>query len=540
MATKNNSRPMSNLRKKAWLEAQSEKLVHRTFKNLEDNFKHIEDDYKDVYNELIANITKAVEQHLINGEITSPMLLQNKFVQIVQKSVSQLTALDSTHDEYLRKLLENYHMTITEYQIGLIKLARDEGILFKDMELNETALHVALQIPYKDYDFVTGLNKGTFKVQDRLNKLLVNKTLTGTSVVKLIPQIEEAFNVKKHIAERIARTETSRVLNTACLNTYKQAGLEKVKWLDSTEAIKGSTKKKALVCRECREVATRNDGIYYINEVPSLPLHPHCRCTVTPVVEELPVEKPKKQEEPRRLTKQEKHTLSFKNVAEANKYLEDNLGIISEAKRTAEIKHINSFVNIAKELFEEYPKLKDTVKVLGWKADSSIAYFQWGYTPTDGGKNRVGNLVLTPKYFKKGGLYGLEPEAKPTGWHIKSIGEYTDAERTIYHEFGHAIHNILGHKYAKKDANGIPLSMSYIQKAVDDELRDSREKAFKELGIEDPKEEYQYLLDYVGKYATTNNKELYAECFADVRTNGIHADKFSKLFVEDIERKLKE
>ena len=531
---------MSNIRKKAWLEAQSEKLVHKTFKNLEDNFKDIEDDYKEVYNELIANITKAVEQHLINEEITSPMLLQNKFVQIVQKSVSQLTALDNSHDDYLRRLLENYHITITEYQIGLMKLARDEGILFKNMELNETALNVALQFPYKDYDFLTGLNKGTFKVQDRLNKLLVNKVFTGTSVAKLIPQIEDAFNVKRNIAERIARTETSRVLNTACLNTYKQAGLEKVKWLDSTEAIKGSKKKKALVCRDCRDVATRNGGIYYIYEVPSLPLHPHCRCTVTPVVEELPIEKPKKQEEPRRLTKQEKHTISFKNVAEANKYLEENLGIISEAKRTAEIKHINSFVNIAKELFEEYPKLKDTVKVLGWKADSSIAYFQWGYSPTDGGKNRVGNLVLTPKYFKKGGLYGLEPEAKPTGWHIKSIGEYTDAERTIYHEFGHAIHNILGHKFASKRADGIPNSMGAIQVAVDRELRDSREKAFKELGIEDPREAHQYLLDYVGKYATTNNKELYAECFADVRTNGIHADKFSKLFIEDIERKLKE
>ena len=82
--------------------------------------------------------------------------------------------------------------------------------------------------------------------------------------------------------------------------------------------------------------------------------------------------------------------------------------------------------------------------------------------------------------------------------------------------------------------------MSAIQYAVDNELRDSREKAFKELGIEDPREAHQYLLDYVGKYATTNNKELYAECFADVRTNGIHADKFSKLFIEDIERKLKE
>lgn len=279
--------------KRGWLQANSENLVHKTFKNLEDNFKEIEDDYKNVYNGLIADLTKAIEQHLINEEITSPMLLQNKFVQIVQNTVSRLTSLDSEHDDYMRRLLQNYHTTITEYQIGLIKLARDEGILFRDMELNETALNVALQFPYKDYDFVSGFNRGTFKVQDRLNKLLVNKVFTGTSVNKLIPQIEDAFNVKRNIAERIARTETSRVLNTASLNAYKQAGIEKVKWLDSTEIIKGSKYGKALVCGDCRKVATTNGGIYPINEVPSLPLHPHCRCTVTPVVEFNPIEEPK-------------------------------------------------------------------------------------------------------------------------------------------------------------------------------------------------------------------------------------------------------
>lgn len=282
---KNNSKPMTSQEKRDWLKANSERLVNKTFKNLEDNLKSIEKDYKAVYNELIANLSKAIEEHIVNGEINSPMMLQNKFVQIVQLAVGQLTLLDDSHDKYLKKLLRSYHTTITEYQIGLIKMARDEGILFTKFELNETALNMAMEFPYQEYQFVTGLGKGTFKVQDRLNKLLVNKVFEGTSVAKLIPQIEEAFNVKRHIAERIARTETSRVLNQASLNTYRQAGLTKVKWLDSTEAIKGSTKKKALVCKECREVATHNGGIYEINEVPQLPLHPHCRCTVTPVLE---------------------------------------------------------------------------------------------------------------------------------------------------------------------------------------------------------------------------------------------------------------
>ena len=267
---KKKTKPMTSQEKRDWLKANSERLVEKTFNNLEDNFKSIKKDYKSVYNELIANLSKAIESHIVNDEITSPMMLQNKFVQIVQLAVGQLTLLDVSHDAYLRKLLKNYHVSITEYQIGLIKMARDEGILFTKLELNETALNMAMEFPYKDYDFLTGLNNGTFKVQDKLNKLLVSKVLDGTSVAKLIPQIEEAFNVKQHIAERIARTETSRVLNNASLNTYKMAGLNKVKWLDSTEAIKGSTKAKALVCEDCREVATHNNGIYLMPTAPKI------------------------------------------------------------------------------------------------------------------------------------------------------------------------------------------------------------------------------------------------------------------------------
>lgn len=276
---------LTNKQKQEWLKAHSERLVQKTFKNLEDNFNTISKDYEAVYLELIANVSKAVEETLVDNSISSPMLLQNKLMMLVQQAVTRLTLLDKQHDTYLQKMLKDYHTTITAYQIDLIKKAREEGILFSKVELNETALQMAIQFPYQEYSFVTGLNNGTFKVHDKLNKLLANKILDGTSVVKLSKEIEATFNIKKHVAERIARTETSRILNQASLNTYKQAGLTKVKWLDSTEAIKSSRRNKTLVCKDCRKVATHNGGIYPIDEVPSLPLHPYCRCTVTPVVE---------------------------------------------------------------------------------------------------------------------------------------------------------------------------------------------------------------------------------------------------------------
>lgn len=280
---------MSNLRwtnqqRRDWLKASSERLVEKTFKNMEDNFKAISNDYKLVYTDLVTKLLKAIDNHLRDGSIASPIMFQNEYSHLVQLAVIQLTQLDNKHDKYLNEMFEDYHKTVTDFQIELLKEAREKGILFKELELNETALSMAIQFPYKEYPFVSYLAKGTIKVGEKLNLILANKILNGTSVNKIIPEIEEAFNLKRHEAERIARTETSRVLNQASLNVYKNAGLAKVKWLDSTEAIKGSTIKKAKVCGECRKVATTNGGIYDIENVPQLPLHPHCRCTITPVL----------------------------------------------------------------------------------------------------------------------------------------------------------------------------------------------------------------------------------------------------------------
>lgn len=277
--------PKTNQEKQRFLIEESERLVASVFSNLEDNLKAISRDYQTIYTSIVSKIVKEIEEATINGEIISPNLLDNKLRVHIQEAVASLTLMDSNHDAYLNEIMKDYYDSLVNHQVELINFAKENKIILT--EVQEVAVNIATQFPYEKYPFVTALRKGTFYVGDKLNILLSAKMLDGKSTVKLAKEIEKIFNTKKHIAQRIARTETSRILNQANKTVYQGAGISKVKWLDSTEAIKGSTKAKALVCSECHNVATRNGGIYNINELPPLPLHPHCRCTITPIVEDV-------------------------------------------------------------------------------------------------------------------------------------------------------------------------------------------------------------------------------------------------------------
>lgn len=69
-------------------------------------------------------------------------------------------------------------------------------------------------------------------------------------------------------AEMIARTELAWAYNKGLVEAHKELGTHKVRWLS---VIDNKT------CNDCRE----NDGqVFDIDNLPDIPLHPRCRCTI--------------------------------------------------------------------------------------------------------------------------------------------------------------------------------------------------------------------------------------------------------------------
>lgn len=79
------------------------------------------------------------------------------------------------------------------------------------------------------------------------------------------------FNVSYNQATTLVRTESSAMFNKANEDSYKKAGVSKVKFLAEKDA-----------CHLCKV----HDGkTFDIKAKPSIPVHPNCKCTYLPVIE---------------------------------------------------------------------------------------------------------------------------------------------------------------------------------------------------------------------------------------------------------------
>lgn len=90
----------------------------------------------------------------------------------------------------------------------------------------------------------------------------------------LTGMVSATIGNQKYVAERLARTETARVQFAAQKMSVIQGGYKYVKWFAEGEA-----------CNVCKAIAGDDvgygDGIYPYNEVPDIPVHPNCMCSIS-------------------------------------------------------------------------------------------------------------------------------------------------------------------------------------------------------------------------------------------------------------------
>lgn len=120
------------------------------------------------------------------------------------------------------------------------------------------------------YRLVSDINDTSRRI---LQKYIARQIETGQPLAELEKQLEPYFGKRR--ARLIASTETTRAYAMANMETYRQNGVEFVRW---------NTAFDELVCRICKPLngIVVRLGYGFPGGFPHPPSHPACRCWVTP------------------------------------------------------------------------------------------------------------------------------------------------------------------------------------------------------------------------------------------------------------------
>ena len=219
-----------------------------------------------------------------------------------RKDASTFIAFDKAMAEYMDMHgIEEWELLFLPLLAGLLAeqsvlWAETLGIGVWDVTNPEVQAFIS------DYSFKFANGLGT-TTKESLRGLVSSAQAEGWSINKLRDELAGAYGGwDKTRATMIARTETIRSSNAGAVMSYRQAGIEYKQWF---------TAEDGRVCGFCQEMHNKIVGVsenywamgdtmnvevpdekpiamtFTYEDVGEPPLHPNCRCTILPVVEEL-------------------------------------------------------------------------------------------------------------------------------------------------------------------------------------------------------------------------------------------------------------
>ena len=196
--------------------------------------------------------------------------------------ITRLQALQDAVNVELTKVTHEYQMTLEDTLIGLFTEQYKEvsellGIMAP--VINREAIKTIIEYPYAGKMFSDRIWDNKDALVKHIKQNLTAGIIRGDSIQKMSRQLKKDLNVLCYQAERLVRTETNYAMNQGHLKGYADSGVvEKYEFL---AAIDSRTSK---LCKN------QNGKVYKLSDatvgVNFPPLHPHCRSTVIPVLED--------------------------------------------------------------------------------------------------------------------------------------------------------------------------------------------------------------------------------------------------------------
>ena len=199
-----------------------------------------------------------------------------------RSKITRLRALQDAINVELCKVTHEYQMTLEDTLIGLFsdqytKACELMGVMAPGIP--REAIKKIIEYPYAGKMFSDRIWDNKDALVKYIQQDLTVGIIRGDSIQKMARQLKKDLKVLYYQAERLVRTETNYAMNQAHLKGYKDSGV-----VEKYEFLAAHDKRTSKLCRdldgEMFELSKAVVGENYP------PMHPNCRSTVVPVLED--------------------------------------------------------------------------------------------------------------------------------------------------------------------------------------------------------------------------------------------------------------
>lgn len=189
---------------------------------------------------------------------------------------TELARLEGTTEDSLHKhLAATFKESYTGAAAGL------EGIVEVKASfamINPTLIEETIRFPWSGQSFSENIWNDSSKLARELKREIVQGFIKGTSAHKMSSNLAKRMGNSYDNAQRVVMTETAHVLNKASLMSYADNGVKSVEFLAVLDG------KTSSICFNLNGDVIPIEIAVPGKNIP--PLHPHCRSTIIPVLDD--------------------------------------------------------------------------------------------------------------------------------------------------------------------------------------------------------------------------------------------------------------
>ncbi len=242
--------------------------IWKSYNSSEEEQRDLIEMYQDASRNILNEVYQLAEKYSKNGVLSRTELYKYNRLQELNKKIESILS-------DLGKAVEEKETSSLIKASKVIYKAVRTQIQGPDFSMpNQRVMKKMLQTPWRGDNFSSRLWKNQKKLAVILNDQLMTGIQQGKTATEIAINLNNQMGNGFNVAHRLVRTETMHYLNESAKEGYKDAGCKKVQfWAAEDE-------------RTCEQCGRLHEKIYELGKEPTLPLHPNCRCTYIPIVEE--------------------------------------------------------------------------------------------------------------------------------------------------------------------------------------------------------------------------------------------------------------